>query len=53
MTGGLAEGEQVLVSGQMKLFPGISKVQAVPYEQLLEQERNAGAPAAKASAAKP
>ena len=53
VTGGLAEGEQVLVSGQMKLFPGISKVQAVPYEQLLEQERKAGAPAAKASAAKP
>ena len=52
VTGGLAEGEQVLVNGQMKLFPGITKVQAVPYEELLEQERSAGAPAAKASAAK-
>ena len=53
VTGGLAEGEQVLVTGQMKLFPGIAKVEAVPYEKLLEQEKKAGAPAAKASAAKP
>ena len=52
VTGGLAEGEQVLVTGQMKLFPGIAKVEAVPYEKLLEQERKAGEPAAKASAAK-
>jgi membrane fusion protein (multidrug efflux system) len=56
VTEGLADGDQVLVSGQMKLFPGVKKVQAEPYQDLLKQEqaRLAPAPAAEAaSAAKP
>ncbi|MFI0545336.1 MAG: efflux RND transporter periplasmic adaptor subunit [Brachymonas sp.] len=50
VTGGLANGEQVLVSGQMKLMPGVEKVQTVPYADLLKHERAALAAPAAASA---
>lgn len=47
VTGGLADGEQVLVTGQMHLMPGVEKVQAVPYQEL----EAAAAAAHQASAA--
>lgn len=47
VTGGLADGEQVLVTGQMHLMPGVQKVQAVPYQEL----EAAAAAAHQASAA--
>jgi membrane fusion protein (multidrug efflux system) len=34
VTGGLADGEQVIVTGQMHLMPGVKKVQAQPYQGL-------------------
>jgi len=34
VTGGLADGEQVIVTGQMHLMPGVKKVQAQPYQAL-------------------
>ena len=53
VTSGLADGEQVLVSGQMKLMPGVSKVKTVPYQELLAQEQGAAgsAPASTPAAA--
>lgn len=47
VTGGLTDGEQVLVTGQMHLMPGVQKVQAVPYQEL----EAAAAAAHQASAA--
>ncbi len=38
VTGGLNEGEQVMVSGQMKLMPGVTQVQTAPHELLQQQE---------------
>ena len=52
VTGGLKDGDQVLVSGHMKLMPGVSKVEAVPYQELEAAAQAASAPAAPASAAK-
>jgi membrane fusion protein (multidrug efflux system) len=52
VTDGLADGEQVLVSGQMKLMPGVSKVQAVPYQELeaaAQAAHTASAPVAAAA----
>lgn len=50
VTDGLADGEQVLVSGQMKLMPGVHKVKAVPYQEL-EAAAQAAHHAASAPAA--
>jgi len=50
VTGGLADGEQVLVTGQMHLMPGVAKVQAVPYQELEAQAASAHAPVAAPAA---
>lgn len=52
VTGGLADGEQVMVTGQMHLMPGVQKVQTQPYQELEAAAQAASAPAAPASAAK-
>lgn len=51
VTGGLADGDQVMVTGQMHLMPGVKTVKTAPYQEL---EAAAAATAAQtASAAKP
>lgn len=55
VTDGLADGDQVIVTGQMHLFPGVSKVQTSPYQalQAKEQQAYAAHPAASAPASAP
>ncbi|MEJ3619276.1 efflux RND transporter periplasmic adaptor subunit [Brachymonas sp. G13] len=50
ITGGLNAGDQVIVDGVMKLRPGVTKVNAVPYT---EKSGPGAAPAAAASGAAP
>ena len=52
VTGGLADGEQVMVTGQMHLMPGVQKVQTQPYQELEAAAAAALAPAAPPAAAK-
>lgn len=52
VTGGLADGEQVMVTGQMHLMPGVQKVQTQPYQELEAAATAALAPAAPPAAAK-
>lgn len=52
VTGGLADGEQVMVTGQMHLMPGVQKVQTQPYQELEAAAAAALAPAAPPAVAK-
>ena len=52
VTSGLADGEQVMVTGQMHLMPGVQKVQTQPYQELEAAAAAALAPVAPPAAAK-